>query len=112
MLEARLREIEALDLDALAGIEEAVDRRRQEAHEVTVPEQQSSLVLPHDELADVEHGRSPHQKPTDLAPRAAHPYPDKDAGVARGGSALAGCAARNQVAPGRGIKKAPVEHPT
>jgi hypothetical protein len=84
MLELRLREIEALDLDALSRIEEAVHRGRQEAHEVTVPEQQTSLVLPHDELADVEHGRSPHQIPTTGA-AGSTPLSVKDAGVALGG---------------------------
>ncbi len=62
MLELRLRQIEPLDFDALVRIEEAIDRRRQEALEVAVPQQDATLVLAHGELTDEQHGPSPRQQ--------------------------------------------------
>src|SRR5688572_27547746 len=62
MLEARLREVEALHFDALVRIEEAIDRRRQKALEVAVAEQDPTLVLTHRELSNEQHGPSPQQK--------------------------------------------------
>ena len=62
MLERRLRQVEALDLEAPLRIEEAIDRRREEALEIAVPKQDSTLVLAHGELANEQHGPSPQTK--------------------------------------------------
>src|SRR5690606_1244741 len=50
-----MRQIEALDREALLRIEEAIDGRCQEAHEVAVAKEQGALVLSDDELTQ-EHG--------------------------------------------------------
>ena len=62
MLERRLRQVEALDLEAPMRIEEAIDRRREEALEIAVPKQDSTFVLAHGELANEQHGPSPQTK--------------------------------------------------
>jgi hypothetical protein len=62
MLELRVSEVVALHFDALVRIEEAIDRRRQEALEIAVPEENSTFVLAHGELADEQHGPSPEKK--------------------------------------------------
>jgi hypothetical protein len=62
MLELRLRQVESLDFEPLARVEEAIDGRRQEALEIAVAEQDATLVLAHGELADEQHGLSPRNK--------------------------------------------------
>ena len=59
VLELRLRQVEALDVEPPVRIEEALDRRRQEALEIAVPQQDATLVLTHGELSDEQHGPSP-----------------------------------------------------
>ena len=43
-------------------IEEAIDRRREEALEIAVPQQDATFVLAHGELANEQHGPSPQNK--------------------------------------------------